>query len=56
MNCVHTESIIDGATRWEATLQNQRGGLGMLPTYGPPLEETRWENNRSLICPERSPW
>ena len=24
MNRVHTESIIDGATRWDATLQNQR--------------------------------
>ena len=24
MNRVHTELIIDGATRWEAPLQNQR--------------------------------
>jgi hypothetical protein len=41
MNRVHTESIIDGATRREVPLQNQRGGPGMLPTYGSPLEETR---------------
>jgi hypothetical protein len=49
MNRVHIESIIDRATRWEVALQNMRGGPGMLPTNGPLLEETRWENNRSLI-------
>ena len=56
MNRVHIESTIDSATRWEVPLQNQGRGPGMLPTSGPPLEETRWENNRSLICPERWPW
>jgi len=49
MNRVHIESINVGATRSEVPLQNQRGGPGILPLYGPPLEETRWENNRSLI-------
>jgi len=49
MNRVYIESINVGATRSEVPLQNQRGGPGILPLYGPPLEETGWENNRSLI-------